>query len=112
MYHWERLARRLDDGGGTWMREMAPNVLAYIMESVAGMKSPTIKAPAEIGASDKIALTRRTDRRFLDVDQMRNAKSKKMLKMKSAPNNLLKTKPKKSDENAYPNECIKTNDLT
>ncbi len=78
------------------MREMALDVLAYIMEKAAGMKFPTLNSRAKIGATDKSALTLGPDRRILDVDQIENEKNKKMLKMKSAPNNLLKTKRKKA----------------
>ncbi len=35
-----------------------------------------------------------------------------MLKMKSAPNNLLKTKPQKSYIFDYPNNVLKKEDLT
>jgi hypothetical protein len=69
------VAGRFDDGGGTLMGEMALKVLAYIVERAAGMKFPTRKSRGKIGATDKSALTRRIDRRFLDVDQMRSAKN-------------------------------------
>ncbi len=66
------------------------------------MKFPTLDSRAKIGATDKSALTARRDGRFLDVYQIENAKNKKMLKMKVAPNNLLKTNIKKNDKTPIP----------
>ena len=57
------------------MGEMALNVLAYIAENPVGMNFPTLKSHAKIGLSDINALTQRAYGRFLEVDDIENAKN-------------------------------------
>jgi len=74
VYH-RKAGGRIDDVGSRLMRKMALNVLAYIVENAAGMKFPTLKSRAKIGLSDKNALSQRAYGRFLEVDDIENAKN-------------------------------------
>ena len=73
----------------------------------------TLKSLAKcFGLRQRGGRSRGGNQRFFDVDQVGNEKTQKMLKMKSAPNELLKTKAKKCCKMQHPNEYLKTNDLS
>ncbi len=61
--------------------------------SGAGVKSGTLKSRAKCSALElQGSRSRGRNQWFFDVDQVGNEKTQKMLKMKSAPNKVLKTK--------------------
>jgi hypothetical protein len=49
---------------------------------------------------------------FFDANQVRIERKQKILKMKVAPNKLMKTKGQKRDIMDYPNKCMKKGELT
>jgi hypothetical protein len=79
----------------------------------AGAELPTPKSRRKcLGPRQRGDRFRKANRRFFDVNPVRNEENKKSSNIKVAPNKVLKTNLEKSDIFDYPNKVLKQDDLT